>query len=125
PRYERGARPAPPVFFAFSICPDLSFSRTMSSAAIPNDPGSAAAFPFSESSPARSTMPSFITSAKPPTFHIAGPADVKALDEKDLPLLAEEIRRVLIMELARTGGHLGPNLGVVELTLALHRVFDT
>ncbi len=97
----------------------------MSSAAIPNDPGSAAAFPFSESSPARSTMPSFITSAKPPTFHIAGPADVKALDEKDLPLLAEEIRRVLIMELARTGGHLGPNLGVVELTLALHRVFDT
>jgi 1-deoxy-D-xylulose-5-phosphate synthase len=60
-----------------------------------------------------------------PSFYITGPVDVKRLDEKDLPLLAEEIRRLLIQELAKTGGHLGPNLGVVELTIALHRVFDT
>ncbi len=56
---------------------------------------------------------------------INAPADVKALAEADLPLLAEEIRRELIRTLANTGGHLGPNLGVVELTIALHRVFDT
>ncbi len=47
------------------------------------------------------------------------------MDEKDLPQLAEEIRRVLIEVLSQTGGHLGPNLGVVELTVALHRVFNT
>jgi 1-deoxy-D-xylulose-5-phosphate synthase len=56
---------------------------------------------------------------------ILSPADLKKLDEKDLPRLAEEIRRVLIETLSKTGGHLGPNLGVVELTIALHRVFDT
>jgi 1-deoxy-D-xylulose-5-phosphate synthase len=56
---------------------------------------------------------------------IRSPADLKGLDEKDLPRLGEEIRRVLIEALSKTGGHLGPNLGVVELTLALHRVFDT
>ena len=56
---------------------------------------------------------------------IKSPADVKALDEKDLPALAEEIREALIRVLSTTGGHLGPNLGVVELTIALHRVFDT
>lgn len=56
---------------------------------------------------------------------INSPSDVKALDESELPLLAEEIRRELIRTLANTGGHLGPNLGVVELTIALHRVFNT
>lgn len=56
---------------------------------------------------------------------IRSPADVKALPEQCLPELAAEIRRDLIETLARTGGHLGPNLGVVELTIALHRVFDT
>jgi 1-deoxy-D-xylulose-5-phosphate synthase len=56
---------------------------------------------------------------------INGPADLKALDEKDLPHLAEEVRERLISVLAETGGHLGPNLGVVELTIALHRVFNT
>lgn len=95
----------------------------MSAAAFSSDSGAASPFPLSES--ARLTMPSFITNDKPPTFHITCPADVKALDEKDLPALAEEIRRVLIVELAKTGGHLGPNLGVVELTIALHRVFET
>ncbi|MDR3084441.1 MAG: 1-deoxy-D-xylulose-5-phosphate synthase, partial [Streptomyces sp.] len=57
--------------------------------------------------------------------HIRGPRDVKALPEEKLGELAEEIRQFLIHAVARTGGHLGPNLGVVELTIALHRVFDS
>ena len=56
---------------------------------------------------------------------IASPADVKALPAEDLPQLAQEIRGELVRVLSNTGGHLGPNLGVVELTIALHRVFDT
>src|SRR5215203_1978135 len=62
---------------------------------------------------------------KPLLPHIQSPADVKALDEKDLSRLADEVRQELIRVLSQTGGHLGPNLGVVELTIALHRVFDT
>ncbi|MDQ1747194.1 MAG: 1-deoxy-D-xylulose-5-phosphate synthase [Frankiaceae bacterium] len=57
--------------------------------------------------------------------HIHGPDDVKALDPARLPVLAQEIREFLVDAVARTGGHLGPNLGVVELTIALHRVFDS
>lgn len=53
------------------------------------------------------------------------PAALKALPEDQLPLLAENIRRTLIECLSKTGGHLGPNLGVVELSIAMHRVFDT
>jgi 1-deoxy-D-xylulose-5-phosphate synthase len=56
---------------------------------------------------------------------IHSPADVKALNVTQLAELAEEIRAYLIQTLSKTGGHLGPNLGVVELTLALHSVFDT
>lgn len=56
---------------------------------------------------------------------IDSPADLKRLDEAQLPQLAQEIREELITVLSQTGGHLGPNLGVVELTLALHRVFET
>jgi 1-deoxy-D-xylulose-5-phosphate synthase len=56
---------------------------------------------------------------------IRSPADVKALREEDLPQLAQEVRSALINVLSQTGGHLGPNLGVVELTIALHRVFTT
>ena len=56
---------------------------------------------------------------------ITSPDDLKKLPERDLPQLAREIREELIETLAITGGHLGPNLGVVELTIALHRVFDT
>src|SRR3954447_16920653 len=56
---------------------------------------------------------------------IHSPADIKALDEQDLPQLAQEVRDDLIKVLSQTGGHLGPNLGVVELTIALHRVFET
>jgi 1-deoxy-D-xylulose-5-phosphate synthase len=56
---------------------------------------------------------------------IHSPADVKALPEENLPQLAQEVRDELIKVLSQTGGHLGPNLGVVELTIALHRVFTT
>ena len=56
---------------------------------------------------------------------ITGPADLKALSPAQVRALAEEIRSFLVDSVARTGGHLGPNLGVVELTIALHRVFDS
>src|SRR3990167_4670068 len=56
---------------------------------------------------------------------IDSPHALKALPETQLPALAEEIRQQLISTLSKTGGHLGPNLGVVELTIALHRVFNT
>ncbi|HEX4007570.1 MAG TPA: 1-deoxy-D-xylulose-5-phosphate synthase [Acidobacteriaceae bacterium] len=56
---------------------------------------------------------------------IHSPADLKKLSVPQLEALAQEIRERLIATLSRTGGHLGPNLGVVELTLALHSVFDT
>lgn len=56
---------------------------------------------------------------------IQSPADVKALSAEQLPRLASEIRQTLITTLAETGGHLAPNLGIVELSIALHRVFST
>ncbi|UKY53811.1 1-deoxy-D-xylulose-5-phosphate synthase [Streptomyces inhibens] len=57
--------------------------------------------------------------------HIREPRDLKALPGDRLAELAGEIRHFLVQAVARTGGHLGPNLGVVELTIALHRVFDS
>ncbi|WP_299055460.1 1-deoxy-D-xylulose-5-phosphate synthase [uncultured Nocardioides sp.] len=56
---------------------------------------------------------------------VTGPRDLRALDDDQLDSLAVEIRDVLVATCARTGGHLGPNLGVVELTMAIHRVFDS
>ncbi|QMU69266.1 1-deoxy-D-xylulose-5-phosphate synthase [Streptacidiphilus sp. P02-A3a] len=56
---------------------------------------------------------------------IQDPAGLRELPADQLPRLAEEIRDFLIEAVTRTGGHLGPNLGVVELTIALHRVFDS
>lgn len=56
---------------------------------------------------------------------IHSPQDVKALPQDKLPQLAQEIRDYMITTLAETGGHLAPNLGVVELSIALHRVFNT
>ena len=56
---------------------------------------------------------------------ISGPRDLDGLSAGELHTLAEEIREFLINEVAKSGGHLGPNLGVVELTIALHRVFDS
>jgi len=56
---------------------------------------------------------------------IAGPRDLRGLTEDQLALLTSEIRDLLVDTCSRIGGHLGPNLGVVELTLAIHRVFDS
>ncbi|MEK7706483.1 MAG: 1-deoxy-D-xylulose-5-phosphate synthase N-terminal domain-containing protein, partial [Verrucomicrobiota bacterium] len=56
---------------------------------------------------------------------VDGPQHVKKLTLEQLTKLAEEIRHELITVLAKSGGHLGPNLGVVELTIALHFVFST
>ena len=56
---------------------------------------------------------------------VRGPADLQHLSQEQLTDLAGEIRRFLVQKVAATGGHLGPNLGVVELSLALHRVFDS
>src|ERR1700723_4364497 len=56
---------------------------------------------------------------------INSPSDLRRVEEGRLPQLAQEIRDELITVLSQVGGHLGPNLGVVELTIALHRVFNT
>ncbi|MGB9378109.1 MAG: 1-deoxy-D-xylulose-5-phosphate synthase [Mycobacteriales bacterium] len=56
---------------------------------------------------------------------ITGPDDLRRLPAGELPALATEIRDFLVQSVSRTGGHLGPNLGAVELTIALHRVFDS
>lgn len=56
---------------------------------------------------------------------IRGPRDLDALSAEELAELADEIRRFLVAEVSKTGGHLGPNLGVVELTMAIHRIFDS
>src|SRR6187402_683496 len=56
---------------------------------------------------------------------ITGPRDLDALSPEQLVELAAEIREFLVREVSKTGGHLGPNLGVVELTIAMHRVFDS
>lgn len=56
---------------------------------------------------------------------VEGPADLKKLTDQQLTDLATEIRDVLVETVTRTGGHLGPNLGMVEITLAMHRVFDS
>ena len=56
---------------------------------------------------------------------INSPADVKRLSEEDAARLCQELRRFLVEQVSRTGGHLASNLGVVELTVAIHRVYDT
>src|SRR5947209_9646262 len=56
---------------------------------------------------------------------INSPADLRRLDQSQLAKLAEEVRAFLVEQTSRTGGHLSPNLGVVELTFALHRVFES
>jgi 1-deoxy-D-xylulose-5-phosphate synthase len=57
--------------------------------------------------------------------HVRSPDDLRALSLAELDVLAAEIRERLVAAVSKTGGHLGPNLGVVELTIALHRVFDS
>jgi len=56
---------------------------------------------------------------------ITKPSDLKNLTDSEMSSLAQEIREYLVKTITSTGGHLGPNLGVVELTLAIHRVFDS
>ena len=56
---------------------------------------------------------------------INSPSDLRDLDPEELATLSQEIREFLVEKVSKTGGHLGPNLGVVELTLAIHRVFDS
>ena len=56
---------------------------------------------------------------------ITSPRDLRHLGDAELDALATEIRDFLVLTCSRTGGHLGPNLGVVELTMAIHRVFDS
>lgn len=57
--------------------------------------------------------------------HVNSPEDLRQLDKKQLPQLAEELRALIIDSVQQTGGHISSNLGVVELTIALHYVFDT
>jgi 1-deoxy-D-xylulose-5-phosphate synthase len=56
---------------------------------------------------------------------VNGPEDLKTLSSEELTTLAEEIRSYLVSSVAKTGGHLGPNLGVVEVSIAIHRVFNS
>src|SRR5680860_1040523 len=56
---------------------------------------------------------------------ISGPRDLDGLSGAQLVQLAGEVRGFLVREVSKTGGHLGPNLGVVELTIAIHRVFNS
>jgi 1-deoxy-D-xylulose-5-phosphate synthase len=57
--------------------------------------------------------------------HVGGPADIRGMSDRDLRALADELRAETIWAVSRTGGHLGAGLGVVEITVALHAVFDT
>ncbi|MFY9199056.1 MAG: 1-deoxy-D-xylulose-5-phosphate synthase N-terminal domain-containing protein, partial [Acutalibacteraceae bacterium] len=57
--------------------------------------------------------------------NIKSPSDVKKLNDSELELLAKEVRQTLIDTVSKTGGHLASNLGVVELTIALHKIFDS
>ncbi len=65
------------------------------------------------------------TPATPLLDKVRIPADLKAVDDRNLPQLAAELRAEMIDAVSRTGGHLGAGLGVVELTIAIHKVFDT
>ncbi|HNN47213.1 MAG TPA: 1-deoxy-D-xylulose-5-phosphate synthase N-terminal domain-containing protein, partial [Azospira sp.] len=56
---------------------------------------------------------------------IASPADLRRLDRRDLPQLTDELRNFLVESVSQTGGHFSSNLGTIELTVALHYVFDT
>ena len=56
---------------------------------------------------------------------VNGPEDLKKLSSDELTTLAEEIRSYLVASVAKTGGHLGPNLGVVEVSIAIHRDFNS
>lgn len=56
---------------------------------------------------------------------IQSPEDLKKLNQEELPQLANEMRNTIIQKVSQTGGHLGPNLGMIEATIALHYVFNS
>ena len=67
-----------------------------------------------------------MTTTNTPTLdRVAGPADLRGMSDKDLGLVADELRHEVIGAVSQTGGHLGSSLGVVELSVAIHAVFDT
>nr|WP_298989194.1 1-deoxy-D-xylulose-5-phosphate synthase [uncultured Pseudokineococcus sp.] len=79
-----------------------------------------------EGAPGRRTGSAVVPTGPAPVLpRVRGPQDLRALGPDELRRLAEEVRVHLVESVARTGGHLGPNLGVVELTIAVHRVFDS
>ena len=73
----------------------------------------------------RSEVAEPATVAEPLLPRINSPADIKPLSLQQLRQLAAELREYIISVVSQTGGHLGPSLGVIELTLALHRVYDS
>jgi len=96
-------------------------SHSASHAATPHDALSTAPLAASD----EVDQPKPVRSPASLLARIREPADLKALSPKQLPTLAQEIRDEIIAVTSASGGHVGPNLGVVELTIALHRVFDT
>ena len=70
-------------------------------------------------------MGRYSRSAVPLLDSISGPAVLRELDEEALPTLATELRQFLVDTVARSGGHLAAGLGTVELTIALHYLYDT
>ncbi len=67
-----------------------------------------------------------MTKTSTPTLdRVAGPADLRNMTDRDLAVLANELRAEVISAVSQTGGHLGSSLGVVELSVAIHAVFDT
>src|SRR5690349_11690488 len=96
----------------YQLCGGLVTVRSLKS------PSSAARIDYPLMSDSPSTPAGLLSS-------ITEPGDLKRLTAEQLTLLAAEIRDFLVAKVSRTGGHLGPNLGVVETTLALHRVFDS
>ena len=75
--------------------------------------------------PEASTTPGPLRAPSTPLSRITGPADLRSMTPAELADLAQEIREFLVDQTSKRGGHLGPNLGVVELTIALHLVFDS
>ena len=67
-----------------------------------------------------------MTTHETPTLdRVAGPADLRNMSGRELKSVADELRSEVVAAVSRTGGHLGSSLGVVELSVAIHAVFDT
>ncbi len=80
--------------------------------------------PTTRGSLQKGTIPWTDMPATPLLDQVKLPADLRAIDDRDLPQLAEELRAEMIDAVSRTGGHLGAGLGVIELTIAIHKVFE-